>query len=451
MQRVFNLVIAAHVLAYTSFFSIILVIVGGRKVYAIDVVFAFLVIGVLVALTSSKPSDVWGRQHSTKVIALLTGWGLFELARGIPSFGLSAFGESRLLVLPALFFFFVVATYRQRSDLKKFIAFAGLVVCLMPLVRGALFYLLGGRAAFIDQFSGSSILSAQASFRFIQAGEAALVSSVAVGLLMFAAQEDARRRRHGLMLLATSLLIVIAIVQVRAAWVSAAVGMVLGSILVRRFFRYAAVSVAVAVAALAIAGPVGSRLGTSTGAEDKNHPGAITQGARPPAGVTQRGRGPDAATRPGFQDSITYSAAFIRDPAADVTAAWRLVLWRQALAAAREHPVIGQGLGGYWVNVGPNGAPVNQMPHNGYLAVLVKLGGVGLALFLMGATLWSMELVRFIRHEPDPYYRLLGKTVAVTVVMSATFAFFYDFTVAFWVLLGVGTVLVRGQSSAGPV
>lgn len=447
MQRVFNLVVAAHVLAYVSFFATILFTIGGRKVYAIDVVFAFLAAGVLVALTSSKPRDVWGRQHSTKVLAILAGWGLMELARGIPSFGLSAFGESRLLVLPALFFFFVVAVYRDRIALKQLMTFAVALVCLLPLVRGVSFYLLGGREEFVGQFAGSAVLRAQAAFRFLQAGEAALVSAAAVGLLMFVPAENNRTRRYVLLFTATSLLIVIAVVQVRSAWVTSAVGLVLGSILVARFFKYAAASVAAAAVALAIAGQVGSMLGADSGAQGRLAPsdsarGHAAQGKRPPVGVTPT----DA-----LQASITYSATFVRDPTADVTAAWRLELWRQALASAREHPLIGQGLGGYWSNVDPNGAPVNQMPHNGYLGVLVKLGGIGLGLSLVGIILWCLEITRFIREEPDPFFRTLAKALVVSMVIAATFAFFYDFTVAFWVSLGAGTVLIRGRSTAALV
>jgi len=449
IRRVFNLILAAHVLAYASFFSTILFMVGGRKVYAIDVVFAFLAATVLVALFSPTGSSGWGRQPSTKVLALFAVWGLLELAVGIPRFGLSAFGESRLLVLPTLFLFFVVAAYRDRNELKKFVTFAVGLVCVMPMVRGIVFYGLGGRAALVDQFAGSSILTMQAGFRFLQAGEAELVSTVAVGLLVCVAGEADRKRRYSLLALATSLLVVIAVVQVRSAWITSAVGLILASILVARFFKYAAVSVAVAVAALALAAPVGSLLRTSVaGGEDPSI--RITDSAGLQGRPSQAADPRHAGVTPGanLQSSIGYSATFLKDPAADVTAAWRLTLWRQALVSATEHPVVGQGLGGYWKNVDPNGAPANQMPHNGYLAVLVKLGGVGLGLLLIGLALWGLETMRFIRHEPEASFRLLAKAVVVAVVMSAAFAFFYDFTVAFWVLLGVGTVLVRSRSLA---
>jgi O-antigen ligase len=439
-QRVFQLIVGVHVMAYTSFFSTILVVVGGRKVYGIDVVFAFLVWGVLAPLASSTPRHVWGGQSSTKMIALFVGWGLFELARGIPSFGLSAFGESRMLVLPTLFLFFFLAIYRDRLAVKKFLAYAAALICIMPVVRGVLFYVLGGRAAFMDQFVGSSVLSTQAGFRFIQAGEAALVSSVAVGLLMFAAAEESRKRRYALLLVATALLIVIAIVQVRTAWLTAFVGISLGSILVTRFLRNAAISLTVTAVAVVLADPVGSLVRSAFEAPAEialSQSGGTQHSASPPD------QAPTAAQSEALRGSLAYSTTFLRDPAADVTAAWRLVLWRQALVSAKEHPLIGQGLGGYWRNVGPNGEPANQLPHNGFLAVLVKLGGVGLALLLLGGSLWCLELVRYIRQEQEPYFRLLAKVVVVVVAMSATFACFYDFTVAFWVLLAAGSVLVR--------
>ena len=450
-QRVFNLIVIAHVLAYSSFFAAILLIVGGRKIYAIDLVFAFLSAVVAARLTARNRSDVWGRQHSTKVLALFAIWGLIELALGIPRFGLSAFGESRLLVLPALFFFFVLVTYRHRHDLYRLMSFAVAVVCVMPLVRAVTFYLLGGQTAFVAQFGGSSILSAQAAFRFIQAGEAALVSTAAVGLLVFAAAEADQKRRYALLTIATVLLAIIAIVQVRSAWVTAAAGILLASFLVARFARYGVLSVALAAGAVAVAGPIGSLWPVRAGAENEGTPrgGTPVESGAP---ASAQGDSARAGIRKSeaLHASVTYSATFLKDPSADVTAAWRLTLWRQALASARQHPFVGEGLGGYWENVGPNGAPVNQMPHNGYLAVLVKLGGVGLVLLLTGLVLWTLELLRFIRSEPEPKARLLAQAVLIGVAMSATFAMFYDFTVAFWVLLGAGTVLVRSKATPAP-
>jgi O-antigen ligase len=410
VPRVFNVIVAAHVLAYVSFLETILVVVGERKVYLIDVVFAFLALFVLVAPCSRKPRAVWGSQRSTKVFVLLIAWGLIGLVRGMPEFGLSAFGEARLFVLQMLFYFFVAAAYRDKRGVKKFVTFAVTVVCAMPVVRAILFYFGGGRDTFIAQFAGSHAQSAQADFRFIQAGEAVLVACVAVGLLMFPAGGGVKRHRQALRALAMALLLVVAIVQVRAAWVSCAVGLVVGSLQIRRFRTHVALGIVAGSAALAI-----GTMFVSVMQIDSER----------------------------FWDSIAYSRTFLRDPGEDETAQWRLVLWQQAVESIAERPVVGHGLGGYFENVGPDNVAVNQTYHNGYLVLLEKLGGVGLALLMIALCLWFVELAQFIRHERDTSFRLLARALGVSVTMLATFAFFYDFTIAFWVVLGAGTALVR--------
>ena len=449
MHWAFSAILIAYVLAHVAFVQTILVVIGGRKVYAIDVVFAFIVAALLAALWSTGPRDFRSGPRSLAILALFTAWGLFELALGFPRFGLSAFGESRIVVLPSLFCLFVVAWYRNAIDLKKLLTFAVAVICLMPVVRGAIFYLGGGRAALVDYFTNPS-LGAQAGFRFLQAGEAALVSCAAVGLLMFTTVATAGRRRHALWLLSSFLLVVLAVVQVRSAWVMVAVGLALGSVLVARFFKYAIVSVAAAASVLVLIEPVGAWWRSRSSAQFES----IQPSEHQPASAEALGARPSKSGPPqgaSLQSSLEYSTTFLRDVNADVTAMWRLTLWRQALASAKEHPLIGHGLGGYWQNVDPNGTPANQTPHNGYLAVLVKLGGIGLALFLAGLIFWGAELIRFLRHEHAPGDRLLAKAVLVTAIMMATFAGLYDFTIAFWILIGAGCVLIRSGTPAAAI
>jgi hypothetical protein len=62
---------------------------------------------------------------------------------------------------------------------------------------------------------------------------------------------------------------------------------------------------------------------------------------------------------------------------------------------------------------------------------------------LGGLGAWFFEMTKFFRSENDRHYRLLGGTIAIGTLMFAIFALFYDLTIPFWILVGLGTALVN--------
>ncbi len=107
-----------------------------------------------------------------------------------------------------------------------------------------------------------------------------------------------------------------------------------------------------------------------------------------------------------------------------------------------KHPIIGEGLGGYskWFY----GHTLQRVAvHNGYIMYFSKFGIIGLLLLLTGVAFWYIEMHRYVRMESDRYYKLLSFAIQICVFMHLIYAFFFDFTIFFWVLLAAGTILTR--------
>jgi O-antigen ligase len=267
------------------------------------------------------------------------------------------------------------------------------------------FYLLGGQQPFVESFEGSDDLYRQAQYRFLQAGDSIMVAVVATGLYVFAAAGAIQRQRKQVLAFCFLLFLVVVIVQVRSTWVALAVGLALTPLLTRKWL--ASLSAVTAIVPVFLIVSLYN-----------------VQGQH-------------------FLATITKSAVFVGDSTADETATYRQVLWLQAWEQALENPILGSGLGGYYNNVGPNGAPVTAPLHNGYLTLFLKFGAVGALLFTGAVILWLHEVVDFARSERCQHDKLLAGAFAVSAVMLATFAFFYDFGIPFWIVLGLGTALVN--------
>ena len=72
------------------------------------------------------------------------------------------------------------------------------------------------------------------------------------------------------------------------------------------------------------------------------------------------------------------------NPKADSTSFWRLAVWDASLNDFINSPLFGKGFGGYWHTFVPElNNVVSFSPHNLYIQTLVKIGLVGLFLYLI--------------------------------------------------------------------
>lgn len=125
-------------------------------------------------------------------------------------------------------------------------------------------------------------------------------------------------------------------------------------------------------------------------------------------------------------------------------------LWREALSLAESHPVFGWGLGKKWVyfKPGPNEFATGSAAHNIALDLLVRMGVVGIALFLLAVALSIAGGVRAWRLHPDPHIAALaaGATAALVGLLAKGMveSIFENYRVA--VVLGVVLGIARSAA-----
>ncbi len=136
----------------------------------------------------------------------------------------------------------------------------------------------------------------------------------------------------------------------------------------------------------------------------------------------------------------------MQNPESDATASWRLSAWRQELQKSKENPIIGEGLGGYseWFD-GKNWQRV--MVHNGYIMTFSKFGAVGVILLFSSLFFWYKEMNQYIKVEKESHYKFIGIAIQVAVFMHLIYIVFYDFTMFYWILLGLGSSLIMNHKN----
>jgi exopolysaccharide production protein ExoQ len=138
-----------------------------------------------------------------------------------------------------------------------------------------------------------------------------------------------------------------------------------------------------------------------------------------------------------FVGCITFGVALIaaaesllESRGKDLTFTSRTDIWTGAVEAIAERPLLGYGAGGVWVNL--NAEPARSIlrglgfpvfhAHNGYLEVLLQLGGVGLGLVLLLMFLvfrfGALELVRDV--DVGVFMMLFVLLIALTSLSEVT-------------------------------
>lgn len=112
-------------------------------------------------------------------------------------------------------------------------------------------------------------------------------------------------------------------------------------------------------------------------------------------------------------------SAFV-DPSADPTSDWRLMMWAAQMDKFVKSPILGEGFGGYWNVVFPDGAIVNISPHSYYVQTLVKVGIIGMLLYLIVVFKLFSKLKLYLKNakrkfNPEMPLILLAFCVLITM------------------------------------
>jgi len=121
-----------------------------------------------------------------------------------------------------------------------------------------------------------------------------------------------------------------------------------------------------------------------------------------------------------FSNYIEKRASAFINPEEDNTSDWRLIMWNLQLEKFAKSPVLGEGFGGYWTVVFPNGEVVNVSPHSYYVQTLVKLGIIGMLLYLLIIFKLFIKLKKFLnkakkKFNPEMPLIIMGFCVIITM------------------------------------
>jgi hypothetical protein len=384
--------------------------VGNANVYGSDLMMVSLSIYLMQRFLRQKLSLY---PASVRWASIFFLWGILSIIRGIPYYGYRAIGEARwYVIMPLLCYYFVLLNFNNKQQIREIMK-VGLGLLIVTLVvRIVAFYILGGRQSEWWPFDPEDPRS---EFRFIGATTNLLVAWALILLLLFYVFGKLRKSHFMVYILFGLLLASIIIPQTRSVWISTATGVLILIVFVGFHFTRRGIPLQ---GILFLASVVFLIVFFS------------------PLIVSFMGKK--------LLDSVIWSASFLQNPTSDPTGSWRLLGWQQELEKAMQQPFFGQGLGGYseWFD----GQKWQQVAvHNGYIMHFSKFGILGITLIFMMLVFWYKEIAKYIRLEKDGYYKLLAFGFQICILMDLVFAFFYEFTVFFWILIAICTALVRGH------
>jgi len=119
------------------------------------------------------------------------------------------------------------------------------------------------------------------------------------------------------------------------------------------------------------------------------------------------------------------------------TASWRVAQWRAQIPKFCASPIIGQGFGGYWGFSGVQG-DLGVSPHNLYIQTLVKLGSVGMILYLIIVIKVFFKLKRTITNYKFMDDSEMPILILGMVVLIASHVFYIAYSFDYYSLLFVG-------------
>ncbi|MEM2045930.1 MAG: hypothetical protein QXO20_07145 [Candidatus Bathyarchaeia archaeon] len=409
-RSVFLLILSSLILFYKPISQdTVLLTIGGAKVYPGDLIAASISAFLIFRIPQKR---FLFRPRSVILFSLLFMWGLLAIARGIPLYGYSAVGESRWYILPMLYYFFILVTFKDEQQIRRLAEwFLYLTVFMVPF-HYVDFYFLGKKERMLPLL----LEDPRFEFRFINATEGLLAAFALISLLLFYLFGEIKRRTIAFYGVLGILSLSLIVAQIRSVWLAAITGLVmLGIRIVHRFIQgRVAQQVLSLISALSIVAILSLFL------------------------VNQANSNLYAV--------LLKSASFFQNPREDPTGSWRLIGWQQELERSMKNSLLGQGLGGYseWFD----GQQWQRVAvHNGYIMFFSKFGIIGLFLVFFGLFSWYLEMLKYTRIERERYYKLLSHALQICVLMHLIFALFYDFTIFFWMLLAIGTVLVRKRAS----
>jgi O-antigen ligase len=380
----------------------------GPAIFVIDTV--ILLFFVQMIRFWDQFLSVVRRSKFNLLIVVWTLWGLLEVLRGAPEFGLTvAITESKVYVFAPLFclwmMWFLVYRINVTTFYRRFLHPATITVLVVLVISVAVFmanpvYKILTTLSLLDPQRYAYMEESELNtwVRFLNSYSA---SFLAIVIPMFILAKFVHAKEEAPSFLIIGLCVVgIMLSQMRTAWVVFVIGMIVVLAIVGLSNRKARFKAGMVVVLFVLIG--GGTLAYL------NNEGVID--------VQQ-------SISPFVAGSAEESQTFV----------WRQEIWALALARWSDQPLLGLGYGGNYEDA--SGESITA-PHSSYVAILAKQGIVGLSLYL--ALLLSF-LIYFLREvfRQGRSSTQYGAIFGVVVILSMfVYSYTYEVTPLQWLLLG---------------
>lgn len=152
---------------------------------------------------------------------------------------------------------------------------------------------------------------------------------------------------------------------------------------------------------------------------------------------------------------ISDRAVALYAPTEDANATWRIELWQAYIQHTLDSgtQLIGEGFGGYWNMELGFGREITVFPHNLFVMTFVKLGVIGVGIYLVVVLVLASHFIRFLRRQDsrqNPEYALVLTAFFVLVASQAYYmAFGLDYYT--WLFVGLGIAVIAERETYAPL
>jgi hypothetical protein len=143
---------------------------------------------------------------------------------------------------------------------------------------------------------------------------------------------------------------------------------------------------------------------------------------------------------------VEKRASAFWNPEVDGTSNFRLIMWKLQLEKFKESPLLGEGFGGYWEVTFPNGQKVNVSPHSYYVQTLVKMGVIGLIIYLLIMINIFKKFryyLKILKNKKEYFLIVMGFSIIITMHFYYTV---YSLEYASLIFLGISISSILYQN-----
>jgi len=369
----------------------------GVNIYLSDI---FTIVALLstIIITLKERDHIAFHSDFGAALVLFISWIVICVIRGLPTWTMSAVGESRFL-MSSLIYFPIVYSIRNMEQFEKILKFISI------LIISYIIYLQTWR--FFVQYGED--FSAMFQSRLMGADTALNVVCLFLFCLVFLLDGSLGHLRNRFLILG---LFCVALIPfgARTSWVALAGSTLLAFFLTIKKFTFKKYIVFISIVVLFIGY-------------------LFYSGLLSPGGIMDL----ESETGLGFLKA---------DKRLEGTSSWRLMGWEALLTKyISESPILGDGFGAYFdlFAMEFKGVP----PHNDWLLIFAKMGLLGLSLFFSLVFFFYRSGFNFIneaRSALDISYMKALLCIFLAGLIGGLFFFFFPFM---WIALGLQTALIN--------